>query len=311
MIQVKKTFHNIRHEFLIAGVKLFRRKKFKKTVFLAGSGRSGTTWIGNIINHKNDYRICFEPFHPGKVTEFGLFNSRQYFRDEVSDPAFLNPLNLLIQGKLSNKWINSRNRNFYASKLLVKDIRANLLLHWVKSHHPDLKVILVLRHPCAVALSRIKLKWGGSVSQFLSQPELLQDYLQPFLEIMRAADSDLEKCVTAWCIENYVPLRQFNPGEILVCYYENFVIDPEPEVRKMLNFIGDPFPADLESILSRSSDTNWNRSEHSDLQEFSFNRWKSEITPADYAKVKNILQKFGMDLFYDDDGLPLSPELKG
>jgi hypothetical protein len=311
MITANEIFHRARQKILLTGSKLFGRKRFTSTVFLAGSGRSGTTWIGNIINHNNDYRVCFEPFHPEKVPEFSSFKNRQYLRGSASANDFLDPLNLLLQGKINNKWINSRNKNPFAGKLLIKDIRANLLLHWIKTHHPYIRIILLLRHPCAVALSRIKLKWGGSVSQFLNQPELVQDYLQPFYEIMKEAEGDLEKCVIAWCIENFVPLRQFAPGEILVCYYENFVLDPEAEVGKMMDFIRDPFPADLETILSLSSDTNWNRSEHSERQELSFNRWKNEISPGDYKKVKHILEKFGMDQFYDDDGHPLSPELKG
>jgi hypothetical protein len=219
-------------------------------------------------------------------------------------------LNRLLQGRINNKWINSRNKNLFARKLLIKDIRANLLLHWIKSHHPEIKVILLLRHPCAVALSRIKLGWGGSVDHFLNQPELLEDHLNPFIQTIRDAEGDMEKCVTAWCIENYIPLRQFKPGELLLCYYENFVLKPEEEVRKLMDFIGESFPENLDSILSKSSDTNWNKSVHSSPEEMYISRWKDEITPEEYDKVKRILATFGMDQFYDDDGYPLSPELK-
>lgn len=310
MISTKKIVQKFKYEFQRAGIKLLGRKKFSKTVFLAGSARSGTTWIGNIINHDNSYRVYFEPFHPEKVPEFSSFKNRQYFRDETRNPEFLEPLDLLLKGKIGNKWLNSRNKNFFAGKLLVKDIRANLLLHWIKKHHPHVKIILLLRHPCAVALSRIKLKWGGSVSQFLNQPELLEDHLDPFLPMIRAAEGDLETCVTSWCVENYVPLRQFKPGEIMVCYYENFILDPEAEVRKMKDFIGEPFPGNLDDILSFSSDTNWNKSVHSGNEENMMNRWKEEISPEEYKKVKKILASFGMDQFYDDHGYPLTPELK-
>ena len=32
-----------------------------KAVIVAGAARSGTTWLGDIINYKNDYRLMFEP----------------------------------------------------------------------------------------------------------------------------------------------------------------------------------------------------------------------------------------------------------
>lgn len=267
-------------------------------------------WIENIINHHNGYRVYFEPFHPGNVAEFSFFKNRQYFRDEVSGLEFVNPLNFLMQGKLKNKWIDSRDKNFYARKLLIKDIRANLLLNWIKCHHPDIKIILLLRHPCAVAQSRIKLGWGGSIDHFLNQPELLEDHLNPFIQTIRAAEGDLQVCVTAWCIENYIPLKQFKPGEIHVCFYENFLLEPAIEIRKLMDFIGDPLPDNLDPIINQSSDTNWNRAEHSGQQVHSFNQWKEDISPGDYKIVKNIMIQFGMDQLYDDDGYPLSPELR-
>ena len=46
-----------------------------KTVFLAGTGRSGTTWLAGLINHDQSYRDVFEPFHPGKVEALGGFKS--------------------------------------------------------------------------------------------------------------------------------------------------------------------------------------------------------------------------------------------
>ena len=38
----------------------------RSSVFLAGSGRSGTTWLSEIINHRRGYRYVFEPFNPSQ-----------------------------------------------------------------------------------------------------------------------------------------------------------------------------------------------------------------------------------------------------
>ena len=43
----------------------------RSSVFLAGSGRSGTTWLSEIINHRRGYRYVFEPFNPREVGLFG------------------------------------------------------------------------------------------------------------------------------------------------------------------------------------------------------------------------------------------------
>ncbi len=37
--------------------------KEKETIFFASSGRSGTTWIQEMLTRSGDYRVMFEPFH--------------------------------------------------------------------------------------------------------------------------------------------------------------------------------------------------------------------------------------------------------
>ena len=36
-------------------------------VLISGSGRSGTSWLANICNYKNDFRYIFEPLNPKKI----------------------------------------------------------------------------------------------------------------------------------------------------------------------------------------------------------------------------------------------------
>ena len=50
-----------------------------KTIILAGSARSGTTWLANIIAACRGFGIIFEPFHPREVPEAGNLPSRLYF----------------------------------------------------------------------------------------------------------------------------------------------------------------------------------------------------------------------------------------
>ena len=42
-------------------------KDQKNVVFISGVGRSGTTWLTELINYNHRYRILFEPFHNKKV----------------------------------------------------------------------------------------------------------------------------------------------------------------------------------------------------------------------------------------------------
>ena len=50
---------------------------WRRTVLLAGTGRSGTTWVEKVINHRNRFRVMFEPFHQKKVASISHWSYRQ------------------------------------------------------------------------------------------------------------------------------------------------------------------------------------------------------------------------------------------
>jgi hypothetical protein len=132
----------------------------ENAVFLAGVGRSGTTWIANIINYNREYRFIHEPFNPNRVRLVRAFQYKQYLRPENREPRYLEPAKAVLSGRMRNRWTDTANKKIFARKRLIKDIRANLLLKWIHSNFPGIPIILLFRHPCAVANSWMKLGWG-------------------------------------------------------------------------------------------------------------------------------------------------------
>src|SRR5829696_6063462 len=116
-------------------------------LFLAGSGRSGTTWLSEIINHRRGYRYVFEPFNPREVGPFEHFNTKQYLRPDDQREEFLEPARLALTGGLRDPWTDRFNGRIVARRRLIKDIRANLLLGWIRANFPGMPIILLLRHP--------------------------------------------------------------------------------------------------------------------------------------------------------------------
>ncbi len=55
------------------------------TILVAGTGRSGTTWLADIISEQFKSRLMFEPFHPVLVPEYAEFNYFQYMRPGEPD----------------------------------------------------------------------------------------------------------------------------------------------------------------------------------------------------------------------------------
>ena len=274
------------------------------TIFLAGVGRSGTTWVEDVINARNDHRILFEPFHPYKVPLCRPFRYRQYIRPTDLNERYLSVARRILSGKVRNGWIDQQNKCFIARKRLIKDIRANLLLKWLHTQFPNVKIVLLMRHPCAVASSKLKSGWGTHLDEFLSQPELMTDHLEPFEEILRSAQTDFEKHIVSWCVENFVPLRQFGSGEVYVAFYENLCVNPESEFRAMFASLGLQLEPDYFNAFSRPSAMS--RKTSAIKKGLSLVKtWENEISSSNIERATEILNLFGLSRIYGRDPMPL------
>ncbi|MGI8540235.1 MAG: sulfotransferase [Rubrobacteraceae bacterium] len=209
----------------------------RDTILVAGSGRSGTTWLSELINRENEYRFIFEPFHPGKVAPCEPFLRKQYLRPEDDRAIYLEAAGKILSGKIRSRWADRFNRKLLARRRLIKDIRANLLLGWTRRHFPETPIILLLRHPCAVADSRLRLGWRDNLDEMMSQRQLVEDHLEPLEADILAAKDPFERSIFLWCIENYIPLRQPGSEKLHIVFYENLLTDPESELASIFDFL--------------------------------------------------------------------------
>lgn len=276
----------------------------RRTIILAGTGRSGTTWVQNIIYCAASCRVMFEPFHSHKIPLLTEWNYRQYLRPDDRTQKFLVPAARILSGNIRNTWIDQFNRTHLVRRRLVKDIRANLILSWIHSHFPDIPIVLLLRHPCAVARSKLALGWDTHLEDFLCQQDLIEDYLQPFVSDIRSASDPFDKHVFMWCIENYVPLRQFSPGEIHVAFYEQFCMDPQNEARSLLQHLGYPYRPEVLSMISKPSAMS--RPDSAIVAGGSvLDSWRKRIGPRQIDRATEILGLFGLDRIYGAASSPL------
>jgi hypothetical protein len=270
----------------------------RSSVFLAGSGRSGTTWVAEVINHRNDYRLVFEPFHPGRVGICAGFRRKQYLRPDDRREEYLGPARRILTGGLRGFWTDRFNRKLVARRRLIKDIRANLLLGWMGENFPGMPIVLLLRHPCAVAASRLALGWRDNLSETMEQEDLVEDFLIPVEAEIRGARGAFERHVFSWCIENYVPLRQFGPGEIHLAFYESFLVHPEEEVGRLFAYLGEDLDGLVWRALGRPSPLS--REDGSP----SVDAWRRSVTDAQLERVVEILGLFGLEGVYGEGAMP-------
>lgn len=277
-----------------------------RTIFLAGTGRSGTTWAANIVNYDQRYRLIFEPFHPHKVDAVRNFRYRQYLRPDDDRKEFVKPARRILRGNLSNRWTDKHSGKIRGkhSRILIKDIRANHLLRWIMARFPEVLIILLLRHPCAVAYSKLCLGWDTHLGEFLDQPDLMDDFLGPFRREIGNAGNDFEKHVFMWCVENYVPLRQFASGEIHLAFYENFCTRPKREIGRLFSFLDEPYGPEAHKRVAEPSAL-VRKGSAINTGENLVENWKKHITKVQVVRAMEILTLFGLQEIYSEDPLPL------
>lgn len=283
---------------------------YRKSIFIAGSARSGTTWLQEIINFNNDYRILFEPFDPDKVDLVRQWRDFQYLRADEDDPMYLEPMKEILTGHVKDAWVNSYNKRLFSNKRIIKAVYANLLLFWMKNHFPEVPIILILRHPCAVANSKINIVGKNfryevnPLKTFLTQKELMTDYLLPFEDQLMGEKTVFETFIFMWCIENLVPLTQFRKGGLYITFYENLCVKPEIEISNIFSFINKPY---LTDVMNKVNTPGVMSREKSAINQGTnlIRSWRKHITDDQIQRALEILNLFGLERIYNHSDMPL------
>jgi len=282
----------------------------RKSIFVSGTARSGTTWLGELINFRNDSRFVFEPFDPGRVALAVNFGDHTYLRPSDDDPHFLAPARAIVTGLVREHFVDQHNRKIICGSRIIKEVRANLFLRWLYEHFPGMPIVLTVRHPFAVAASRGKTGVDIDLrAQYLSQPALVEDFLARYVDVMENCATKFERHVASWCVEIGVPLSQFQNGEICTVFYEHLVTEPERVLARVFAYVKRPFDPRVCRGLTKPSSTTLSANEltrtWSDGAKKVTQAWQDRITPAQIGRGLAILEAFGLRDLYGEGPMPL------
>lgn len=287
-----------------------------RPIWLLGDGRSGTTWFYEILNHHSRYRTFFEPFNPG-VTKPGVeISMHQYVRPGTENRELEKQLEEVFSGR-SYEIRHPRSRSSLYHRVLIKDIYANLFAYWAKEKFPEIKPILIMRHPFAVAASKRNVQhWfhRSYLDELLSDECLIEDHLRdhlPMLNQVSNTDDFIIHQIAIWAIINSIPLSQFAAEGIHVVLYETLLGDTVDVLRDTLAFVEsgseNSFPIPTQSLIDRPSST----TVHSDpgIPEYILpsekpEKWKNLLTRKQIQWGVRILSEFGLARIYDDNPEP-------
>ena len=273
-----------------------------RTLLIAGAARSGTTWLAEMVASELSARLVFEPFHSRLVAEFGRFHYFHYMRAADEDAQLLDFSRRVLSGRLRHPWVDRYVETLRPRARVVKEIRANLFLRWLALRFPELPLVFLLRHPCAVVASRLSLGWATDtdLEPLLAQPRLVADFLAERLPLIEAARRPEEKHAVIWCVSNLVPLSQFPPEELALVFYEDLCRDPRRELRRLLGALDHPVEAGTR--VDRPSMTTPRRTTAPQRR---IDAWRNELSTGQVDAVLRIVRDFGLADLYGEGAEPL------
>lgn len=286
-------------------------------------------------------RTAFEPLHPEGVPAARPF-AHQYLDPGARMPALETLLDAVFAGEKGSLWINYRIRpdrfnplrygpipiylhikksvqllRKYAfttglNGLIVKFIRANLMLPWLARHY-GYPMMLVVRHPCAVIASRFKLpasNWGAeaALERYRSNERIYRLVGEEFgIDIAEPMSPAAALCCV-WCIENVLPVQWAQIEHYGIVAYENLLVHPQVAWESVIRHLGLAKVPDIH-LLGKPSQQSAPDMRDRKFAPVHIDRWRTQLRPEEIEAIARMLDRFGCGLYSVDHAEPVGSSL--
>ncbi len=283
----------------------FKSDKVNEKVWIIGDARSGTTWLAELVNSRSQFQFVFEPVHPRRSKEMARIELFTYRSPNQKDHKLERFFQNIFSGKVFTPGSKiSEMALICPDKILVKDIFAHLIVKWVLERVNGLKVLVLVRHPFAVALSKRKFAggaWKEDPVSFLGDRGLYDNYLKPYKSVIRQTNTYFEKQVAIWSIVHSVLFQQLEKDDYLLTFYEDICRQPRKELTCIMNYLGENEDSVENALLnidkvSKSSSQSGQRKGGRE----NYSIWREQISEDEYEGGMKILRTFKLDGIYGD-----------
>lgn len=307
--------------------------------FIAGSGRSGTTWIQDALATANGLRPVFEPLHP-YVSSIGERYAHRALQAEDAHPdleAFLVKVSsgggprLWMQYRQQLRWLfppasrfssrqdAGRTRRHWGKFLreiprmtrdglrrdsLVKCIRANLMLSWL-ARHLDCRIVLVMRHPGAVVESELRSGWNASfaLDRFRRDSNLRELTGGRYSKLLAQPLGLVQSLTLRWVIENQWVAESAAQHGIPVFHYELLRSSKGSEWTRLCATLGLAIIPDV-GLLTRPSQQSGAQRTAVPIELSETPRWMLSLTAEQKAQASSVLDAVELETYSVTEPFP-------
>ena len=302
-----------------------------RPILVTGIHRSGTGWVGRMLAASPSPRVAYlwEPFSPKHrpgVCDASFPHWFTYVCGENAGPYTAGIRDMLsfrykpsaeareVRSvpdvlRLGRDWSRFVRYRKERAVPLMKDPIAVFSSEWLAEAF-DMHVVMLIRHPAAFAASLKRLNWTHPFQDFLRQPLLMRDHLEPWREeIEHEADHPsgaLDQAILLWRLIHTAILKFVGRHhEWVRLRLEDIAVDPIGRFRSLFGALGLTFDDHVtETILAHSNgsspavSTSLSSVKRDSAR--SITMWKTTLTRQEIDRVRARLDPLWRE-FYDDD----------
>ena len=288
------------------------------TVVIAGSPRSGTTWLLELLRTLPGYKALNEPLMYQDARNGHGFSWRTYHDPGEEAVEQRDYLETVLTGQLgvSPAWYfeaNSRPSQLIEhatrDRLVVKFCRMNRMLHWFCGQFEVRGPVFIVRHPCAVVASMLRHEaWGEDDmrgpdrTQHALHGGTLPDSLQEvFGPVLRRIETKVEVLATMWCLDHYVPLVHHAEGSYpwVLVPYERMVARGREELRRIAKALDVEMTSEMRDRLDEPSQSVKDQL-HKDAER-QLSKWRRRLSDRQVDDILRIVSDDGLDQAYSHE----------
>lgn len=256
-----------------------------ESIFILGPGRSGTSLLQSMLDSNSQIEFMKENQYLRKVL-YGK-SSISWFLENRKDR--LNNLDYLHNNKTLNKldfYIKMIHKESQPEIKYIGDKDPNLLDHIKKliSDFKKPKIIITIRDPRDIILSRIKAKWS-SKWPFFFQILIVYSQLKMYNKFMSKIDD--------------------SSSYIHTVKYEDLILFPDKIICDICGFLNIKYEKEMldykksSKRLVSKNEMEWKTKTLQNLDKKNFNKWKNEFSPEKIYFLNGVFSKILIQYGYD------------
>lgn len=291
-------------------------------ILVTGSHRSGTTWVGRMLDQSTTTYYLGEIFNPDyeRLERADLMHSFHYIPAvKGKNHNLYEPMLKTLTYEYDYNWPRAgikkflpRKRSFFKHtykyfglpRPIMKDPIAVFSAEWL-AHTFDMSVLCLVRHPAAFAYSLKKVNWDFNFKTLLNQQNLMEDWLHIYeAELSNPPNTLTERAALCWkCI--YYVLYSFhsrNKGWRLF-RHKDISVKPITTFKNIYNDFGIPFNKKIERSIQTYSNSNHSTNVTDNIHQIRrnsrdlINEWKIKLKSEEIYNIRKITEPIA-SIFY-------------